>query len=155
MQGFQVVTSDHDKVGRVVGEVDDWLIVEQGTVFKSRHPLPKTFTTVLQDSREVCVNIPKDMIHDSPKVDDEDGFDRQAAAAHYGLADAFEQPPTEGYGDTEPGDPAWGPDVDAQAAGMAPAEQRRAQIREGVRHERQRSSPGLLGGRGSDKNRNR
>ena len=153
MQGFDLVTNDHDRIGRVVGEVDDWLIVEQGAVFKSRHPVPKTFTTVLQDSREICVSVPKDMIHDSPKVDDQDGFDRQAAGEHYGLADAFEHPPTEGYGDTDADDPAWGPDVDAQAAGMAPAEQRRAQIRDHVRHEKPPTSPGLLGGRGSDSRR--
>lgn len=147
MHGYEVITSNHDKVGRVVGEVDDWLIVEQGTVFKSRHPLPRRFATKLEGSDEVCVNLPKDMIHESPKVKGDTEFDRQAAAEHYGLAGALEQPATEGYGDTTDDDPAWGPDVDAQAAGMAPAEQRRAQVRDHVRHERTPRSPGFLGER--------
>ena len=147
MEGFEVVSSDHDSIGRVVGEVDDWLIVEQGTLRKSRHPLPKTFATVLVDKREVCVNLPKNLIDDSPKVGDGNQFDRDAAAMHYGLASAYEEPPAEGYGDTVGDDPAWGPDVDAAAAGMQPAEQQRAQIREHGRQQSGPSSPGLLGGR--------
>jgi hypothetical protein len=43
MEGYDVVTSDEDKLGQVVGEQGDFLIVEHGTLRKTRHAIPKTF----------------------------------------------------------------------------------------------------------------
>lgn len=143
MKGSDVVTSDDEKVGQVVGEFGDYLIVETGTVFKARHAVPKTYATPREDGA-CCLTVPKNVVLDSPKVE----FDVDAVAEHYGLASAHAAPPTEGYGDIDPDETAWGPDQDAAAAGLPTAEQRRAQVREHRRHERlPSSSPGLLGNR--------
>lgn len=146
MKGWEVVTSDGDKVGRVVAEIDDYLIVEQGYLIKSRHPLPKSFASALQGQEKVCASVPKDMIQDAPKVDG-DEFDREATARYYGLAGGMPDAPAEGYGDSDPDDPAWGADQTAEAAGMMPGEQERAQIMMGKTRDRSPASPGLLGGR--------
>ena len=37
MEGYDVVTVDEHKIGKVVGESGDYLIVEQGTLLKSKH----------------------------------------------------------------------------------------------------------------------
>ena len=37
MEGYDVVTVDEHKVGKVVGEDGNYLIVEQGTLLKSKH----------------------------------------------------------------------------------------------------------------------
>ena len=148
MEGWDVVTNDDEKVGRVVAVRGDWLIVEHGTLMKARNPLPKTFASVREDCTQVCVNLPKNMIYDAPKVDDPDAFDEQAAALHYGLAGGWDQAPAEGYGDMDPDDPAYGLERDAAAAGMLPPEQQRALIRKHARgHTSKPPSPGLLGGR--------
>ena len=146
MEGWDVVTADDEKVGHVVAEVDEYLIVEQGHLIKSRHPLPKVFTRAREEQRQLCVSVPKDMIRQAPKVDGEE-FDRQEADAHYGLARSTAGPETEGYGEVDPDDPAYGTDRDAEAAGMLSADEQRARIRMGKHHDRSPSSPGLLGRR--------
>jgi hypothetical protein len=146
MEGWEVVTADDEKIGRVVGEADGYLIVEHGHLIKSRHPLPTAFADRREEQRQVCVSVPKSMIQDAPKVQGTE-FDRDAADRYYGLAAGMPGAPTEGYGDLEPDDPAWGPERDAEAAGTLPAEEQRARIRMGKHHERRPSSPGLLGGR--------
>jgi hypothetical protein len=93
MQGWQVVTSQDEKLGHVVAELDDYLIVEGGHFKKSRHPIPKAFAHAREGEQEVCVSLPKDMVHESPKVNGVDEFDREAAAQHYGLAEAMETTP--------------------------------------------------------------
>ena len=40
MEGYEVVTVDEHKIGKVVGESGDYLIVEQGTLLKSKHRAP-------------------------------------------------------------------------------------------------------------------
>ena len=46
MEGYEVVTVDEHKVGKVVGESGDFLIVEQGALLKSKHALPREFAHV-------------------------------------------------------------------------------------------------------------
>jgi hypothetical protein len=147
MEGWQVVTAQDEKLGHVVAVSDDYLVVEAGHLRKSRHPIPRTFTHVRESEEEICVSLPKDMVGEAPTADADGAFDREAAARHYGLAEGMEHPPTEGYGELEPDDPAYGPDRDADAAGLMHPDQRRAEIQTGKHHERFASTPSFLGDR--------
>jgi hypothetical protein len=104
MQGYDVVTSDGHKIGEVVDERDDCLIVEHGHVFKAKHAIPKTFTSVDESERIVHATITKDVFTDGPRVTDDWNCD--AVLRHYGLVGSIAEPDTEGYGDTVPTDPA-------------------------------------------------
>jgi hypothetical protein len=138
MQGYDVVTSDDHKIGRVVAERDDCLIVEHGHVFKAKHAIPKTFAHVDDAAGVVRATITKDVFTDGPKVTDD--WDCNAVLEHYGLVGGLEHPDTEGYGETLPTDPAETAD-DSDVA-------RRAAMREGTAddgsmpavHERSRSA---------------
>ena len=149
MEGYEVITSDDSKVGHVVEVRGDNLIVEHGTLFKSRHALPQTFVHVDDGERVVRASVSKDIIQSSPKLEDGD-VDERGVAEHYGLAGGFDAPPTEGYGETVADDPAWGAERDRQRAGGESIEEERARIRtstapgEGPLDEI--SSPGLTGG---------
>jgi len=131
MEGYDVVTIEDEKVGKVVGTHGDHLIVEQGTIRKSKHALPRTFAEVDESEKVVRMTVTKDIFCDSPKVNGE--VDETAIALHYGLAGNSEAPPTEGY------------------AGITPAEQERAQAREQLGGETDQGvpaeSPALLGDR--------
>ncbi|MDQ3823880.1 MAG: hypothetical protein M3321_11655, partial [Actinomycetota bacterium] len=128
MEGYEVMTSDDSTAGRVVDVRGDNLIVEHGTLFKSRHALPRTFVEVDDEARVVRASVSKQIFESSPKLDD-DALDERAVAEHYGLAEGHEAPPSEGYGETIPDDPAWGAERDRERAGMAATEQERARIR--------------------------
>lgn len=149
MEGYEVITSDDSKVGDVVGVSGDNLIVEHGTLFKSRHALPQTFVHVDDDERIVRASVSKDVLNASPKVEDGQ-VDERAVAEHYGLAEGFDAPPTEGSGETLPDDPAWGAERDRQRAGGEATEEERARIRTGTAPGEgpldDVSSPGLTGG---------
>jgi hypothetical protein len=122
MKGYQVVTSDDHKIGNVVEERDDCLIVEHGHVFKAKHAIPKTFAHVDEAAGVVRATITKDVFTDGPKVTDD--WDCNAVLEHYGLVGGLEQPDTEGYGETVPTDPAETADDSAVAE--------RAAMREGT-----------------------
>jgi hypothetical protein len=147
MQAWEVVTTDDEKVGRVVDVLDDYLIVEHGHVRKSRHPLPRSFAHPREAEEQVCVSVPKDVLLDSPKLERDGSFDREATARHYGLAAAMPESPAEGYGDSDADDPAWTSDQDAAAAGMVPTDRLRARIRERKHENRAPRSPSFLGER--------
>lgn len=84
MEGYDVVTTDDEKVGKVVGTHGDNLIVEQGMLRKSKHALPRPFAEVDDGEQVVRMTVTKDVFCDSPKI--EDGtVDEQAVAEHYGL----------------------------------------------------------------------
>ena len=128
MEGYEVITVDENKVGKVVGESGDFLIVEQGALLKSKHALPREFAHVNEAQQQVVVTVPKEILADSPKVDD--GFDEREVAEHYGLTTA-PGPGGEGYGRTPP----------------APEEER-ARIRDGNEQSGlPGSSPAMLGDR--------
>jgi len=146
MHGFDVRTFDDDKVGHVVGEEGDYLIVEHG-LRKTHHALPRTFADVDDSAQVVRTTLSKQLIYDSPKVNGE--LDRQAVAEHYGLAEGFEDPLTRGLGVVGPDDPARTAEEDAVRAGIDPVHQRVA-VRESLssghgRHDRG-NSPGITGG---------
>jgi hypothetical protein len=145
MEGYDVVTVDDHKIGKVVGESGQFLIVEQGALLKSKHPLPREFAHVDESERQVRVTVPKEIVADSPKVDDD--FDEQAAAEYYGLAPS-PGPGTEGYGTSDAGDPSRSSEEEAVRQGMVPAEEQRARMREGDEQSGlPGSSPALLGDR--------
>ena len=95
MEGYDVVTIEDEKVGKVVDTHGDNLIVEQGTIRKSKHALPRTFAEVDDGEQVVRMTVTKDIFCDSPKIDGE--VDETAIALHYGLAEDSEAPATEGY----------------------------------------------------------
>jgi hypothetical protein len=72
MEGYEVITSEDSKAGRVVEVQGDNLIVEHGTIFKSRHALPRTFVEVDDGDRVVRASISKQILESSPKIDDGD-----------------------------------------------------------------------------------
>jgi len=129
MKGFQVVTSDDCKFGEVVEIEGDHLIVEHGTLRKSKYAIPETFAHADGSDRTVRLSVSKEIIESSPKLDN-GSLDRQAVAEHYGLAEGTTAPDTEGFGDTVADDPARSADQEAIRAGIEPADQQRAAIRE-------------------------
>ena len=150
MEGYDVVTSDDCKYGQVVGVQEGHLIVEHGTLRKSRHAVPETFANADESEHVVHLTVSKEILDGSPKLEN-GAIDRQAVAEHFGLAESTAAPETEGYGDVLPDDPATSADTDAIAAGRETADQQRAEIREGGigpgGEEELGASPGLLGDR--------
>lgn len=142
MEGYDVVTIDDEKVGTVVGESGDYLLVEHGLLRKSKHALPRQFTHVNDSEREVRITVGKEVFLDSPELDGD--IDEQAVGEHYGLAPS-EGPGTEGYGVTDRGDPARSSEEQALRAGVEPAQAERAQIREPDSEIEE--SPAMLGDR--------
>ena len=88
MQGYDVRTIDDDKIGHVVDEDGDFLIVEHG-LLKTKHALPKAFAEIDDDEEVVRTTLSKELIHDSPKVNGETRprGDRGALRARGGLRD--------------------------------------------------------------------
>ena len=150
LEGYEVLTCDDCKVGRVVGTHGDYLLVEHGTLFKSKHALPRTFVEPHEDERVVRTTVSKDVFSESPKVNGD--FDEHAVALHYGLAEAEDEPITRGYGDVLPDDPARSAEEDALRAGVRTSEQERLDVLDGrdPAQTQQATSPGLLGGRTPD-----
>jgi hypothetical protein len=130
MNDYEVIGSDGEKVGHVVAQEGDLIILERGHLRKHRYALPRTFVEVDEEAGVVRTTLSKQLIEDSPEVDD-DGVDEQQIAAYYGLAGGYEQPDTLGYGVTDPNDPAFGADSQTRRAGIIPPEEKRARMREG------------------------
>ena len=136
MEGYDVVTIDDEKVGKVVDTHGDHLIVEQGAIRKSKHALPRTFAEVDDGEKVVRMTVTKDIFCDSPKINGE--VDETAIATYYGLAGGSETPPISS-------------EQQADRAGVRPAQQERAQAREQIGGETDQGvpaeSPALLGDR--------
>jgi hypothetical protein len=130
MNDYEVIGSDGDTVGHVVGQENDLIIVERGTLRKHRYALPRTFVEIDDEAGVVRTTLSKQLIEDSPEVDD-DGVDEQQIAAYYGLAGGYDQPDTLGSGVTDPDGPAFGADTQTRRAGIIPPEEKRARMREG------------------------
>ena len=152
MDGYDFITMvDGKRWGTVVGREGDYVIVEHGTLRKHRYAVPQSSVEVDEGTREARTTLAGDLIADSPRVEGE--FDREAVARHYGLAEASEAPPTEGWGDTVADDPAQGAEYQARRAGVETAEEQRARIREGTGGATQAmpdESPAMLGDRLAD-----
>ncbi len=146
MHDFDVLTFDDEKVGHVVGEEGDYIIIEHG-LMKTHHALPRTFADVDGAAKIVRTTLSKKLIYDSPKANGE--LDRQAVAEHYGLAEGYDDPITRGAGEMLPDDPAHSAEEDAVRAGMDPV-RKRVGLREGLvagegAHDRD-NAPGITGG---------
>jgi hypothetical protein len=129
MTGYEVVTTDDHRIGSVVGSHGDYLIVESGTLRKHRHALPKAFAHPVDADQLVRVTVSKELVDESPRVESE--FDDVAVARHYGLAAGYDHPETEGDGELLASDPAESAAVDGMRHGIVPADEQRAEIREG------------------------
>jgi len=155
MRGYDVVTSDDRVVGRVIDVRNGFLIVESGRLRRSRRPVPREFVHAVDEAAKAFVTVPRRVLMDAPKVDKQGKFDRAAAAAHFGLAESYLQPPTEGESFAH--DPAWGSDRDSIAAGRPAPEHRRAEMRRHMRpgfpDEHHSSSTALFGDRRMDSRR--
>src|SRR5689334_3654315 len=130
MEGYEVIGSDDHKIGTIVAVEEDLLIVEGGLVRKTRHAVPVVFAEQ-GDDHAVRLTLAKDIVTDSPAVNDD--LDRQAIAEYYGLAEGYEDPETQGDGELVADDPALSAEQEGRAAGVEPAAERRARIREGHR----------------------
>jgi hypothetical protein len=142
MESYDVVTIDDEKVGTVAGESGDFLIVEHGMIRKSKRALPRQFARVDDGEQHVRITVGKEIFLDSPELDGD--LDEQAVREYYGLAPS-QGPGAEGYGVTDPGDPARSSEEQALRAGMEPAVEERARIREDEPEIEE--SPALLGDR--------
>jgi hypothetical protein len=130
MEGYDVITSDEQKAGRIVDEKGDNLIVEHGLLRKTRHAVPKAFAQADDSERVVRLTVTNEIVEGSPEVE-EGSLDERAVAEHYGLASGEPAPETEGYGELMPDDPARSAEQEELRTGVEPAAARRARIREG------------------------
>ena len=90
MEGKDVVTADDQKLGTVIAERDDCVIIETGHVFKTKHAIPRSFIHEGEDVLRATVT--KDVVNDSPKVD-LDNWSCEEVRFHYGLDGPFETSP--------------------------------------------------------------
>jgi hypothetical protein len=128
LEGYTVLTFDGDKAGTVVGEEGDYLIVEQGAIFKHRRALPAIFATVDDSERVVRTTLSRQLLEGAPELDGE--VDERAVSLHYGLASGEDNPETLGYGDVAAEDPAWSAEHDGRRSGIASGDEQRVQIQQ-------------------------
>jgi hypothetical protein len=131
MEGYEVITSDEQKVGRVVGVEGSNVIVEHGLLRKTRQAIPATFAHTDEAEQVVRVSVSKEIVESSPTIEN-GSVDERAVARHYGLAEGEPAPETEGYGDVVPDDPSRSAEQEELRSGIEPAAQRRAETREGA-----------------------
>ena len=128
MEGYTVVTVEDEKVGKVVEESGDYVIVEHGTLRKSKHALPREFAHVDESEEQVRLTISKNVFLDSPTVDET--IDEQAVADYYGIAPSSSPVTDEPGGINAIDRPPESADGQARYDGVVPAEEERAHIRE-------------------------
>jgi hypothetical protein len=82
VKGYTVITSDDKKAGRVVDETAENLIVEYGTLRKTRKPLPRAFAHVDPAERVVRATVSSQIFAHAPGPEDGD-----AVKEYYGLTE--------------------------------------------------------------------
>jgi hypothetical protein len=100
VKGYEVVTSEGQKIGRVSEVLDGFVVVELGQVFRSRRPVPMEFAHAQDGARTVVVTVPKAVVSDAPRVHRHGTFDVDQASRHYGLASSYRQPESLWAGET-------------------------------------------------------
>jgi hypothetical protein len=130
MEGYEVITSDDRKAGRVAEVKGDNLIIEHGLLMKKRRAVPKALAHSDEAARTVRLSVSSELVQASPKVD-EGNVDQRAVAQHYGLAAGEPAPETQGYGELTPDDPARSAEQEQLRTGVEPAAAHRARMREG------------------------
>jgi hypothetical protein len=120
MEHRTVVTTDGDKLGTVVEERDNCVVIESGHVFKTKHAMPREFLHEVDG--ELRATVTKDVVDASPKVDLEH-WDCAAVRLYYGLDGPFEvDPDPDGTESAE---------TDALRRGLKPAPVERLEVLEG------------------------
>jgi hypothetical protein len=120
MERRTVVTSDDQKLGTVIDERDNCVVIETGHVFKTKHAIPREFVHEVDGVLRATVT--KDIVDDSPKVDLEN-WDCSVVRLHYGLDGPFEvDPDPDGLESAE---------TDALRRGVKPAPVERLEVLEG------------------------
>lgn len=125
MEGYDVITSDDQKLGTLVRVEGDHLIVEHGHVRKKQNAIPKIFAQVDDSARVARLTVSKELVEQSPEVTG-GKFDHEAVNAYYGLAEdsyAAEAP--------DPDDPAWSEEHEGELAFDEREAERRARMIEG------------------------
>jgi hypothetical protein len=143
VEGYDVITSDEHKLGHVVGTIGDNVVIEHGTLRKTKHAVPKVFVHPDDAEQVVRLTVSKELVEDSPKLDN-GNLDEHTVAEHYGLAAGYEEPETLGDGELLPDDPAWSAEEEELRTGVPTAAEERLRAREG---DVMPESPGLLGER--------
>lgn len=139
MHGYDVITSDGEKMGQVVGTDGGMLVIERGTIRKSRYAVPQEVVETDAAESAVKLSVSKRVVEEGPSVGDE--IDEREVAAYYGLARGEDRPETLGYGEVTADDPSRGAEQDAHRAGIETADERRARIRETMRPEAEHGAP--------------
>jgi hypothetical protein len=119
MESQTVVTNDDHKLGTVIAERDNCVVIETGHIFKTKHAIPRDFLHEVDGVLRATVT--KEIVDDSPKVD-LDKWDCGAVRLHYGLDGPFEVDP-------DP-DGLASPETDALRAGIKPAPAERLDVME-------------------------
>ncbi len=88
MNGYELVTSDDEKIGKVVDEKDGFVIVENGVLRHHRHVVPAELTSVEEENGVVRTTVVKEIIRQAPEADENGSFDEDAVRSYYGLAAA-------------------------------------------------------------------
>jgi len=130
MEGYDAIGSDEGKLGQVVEVDGDFVIVEGGRLRKKRYAIPTAFAHADDGEQVVRLTVSKSLVQDSPALKD-GPLDRQAVAEHYGLAEGYTAPETQGYGELTPDDPAWSAEQEQLRTGVEPAAKQRVESREG------------------------
>src|SRR5215210_3550833 len=131
MDGYEVITSDDQKLGHVVRVENGYLITEHKHLLKESHyAIPLAFAHAEDANEVVRLSVSKSLIEDAPEVKD-GKFDRKAVAEHYGLAEGAVDPETLGEGEVLPEDPALSAEQEELRLGIEPAAQRTARIHKG------------------------
>ena len=90
MTGYDVISvADDERIGTVVREEGDYVVLEHGLLRKRHHAIPMTIVEVDAERRQIRTRLSKALIEDSPPVED-DILDTDALARHYGTPDTSE-----------------------------------------------------------------
>jgi hypothetical protein len=85
VKGYDVVSSDGQRIGRVADALGGFLVVELG-VMRTRRALPTEFAHATDGDRKVVITAPTALLEDAPRVKRSGSFDAGAAARHFGVA---------------------------------------------------------------------
>ena len=88
MNGYELVTSDEESVGRIVDVRDGFVIVENGLLRHHRHVVPAELTAVEEERGIVRTTVVKEIIRQAPEANEDGAFDEGAVRSYYGLTAA-------------------------------------------------------------------
>jgi len=102
MRGYDVITSDGETLGHVVGTDGSMLLIERGTIRKSRFAVPQAMAETDQAESEVRLTVSRQVVELGPKI--EDGADEHEVAEYYGIVDGHKNPDAGAHGSAALGD---------------------------------------------------